>query len=308
MPTDKLDQLALAWENWTNQASPARFLARARMYLVFLLIRHGGLRLNEALNTSADALDRESGLLRVVGAFKRRVLLPFHSLRQFRRILALPEASNPDFLRLDPASVRRAFYAIAASAGYDAALAAPRALRYLRGMELLEARAPLSMVQDYLGLARPAQISAFLKFCAANGQIPANQPPNSFMGLVESFETGARSALIRFKSFSGLKLFCLSAMREFTALEPRPGLVVQAEIDPARIRLSTEEDELDRPNRLQCEIETLKADNLETFATLRLITGEKLRAEMENSLKPCLARGMRAIAAFPARAVQLKTV
>ena len=46
-----LEQLTLRWEAWEKEATTtARKIARARLHLLFLLIRYGGLRLGEALN------------------------------------------------------------------------------------------------------------------------------------------------------------------------------------------------------------------------------------------------------------------
>ena len=54
-----LEQLTLRWEAWEAEATTtAKKIVRARLHLLFLLIRYGGLRLGEALGLNA----RETGL------------------------------------------------------------------------------------------------------------------------------------------------------------------------------------------------------------------------------------------------------
>ncbi|MBQ8173241.1 MAG: transporter, partial [Mailhella sp.] len=51
-----LEQLTLRWEQWEAEATTtSRRIVRARLHLLFLLIRFGGLRLGEALELDAKA-------------------------------------------------------------------------------------------------------------------------------------------------------------------------------------------------------------------------------------------------------------
>ncbi len=73
-----LDQLTLQWEIWAAGATTTtRKIARARLHLLFLLFRYGGLRLREALILDAKkAIDTSNGMVRVKGTSPRDILLP----------------------------------------------------------------------------------------------------------------------------------------------------------------------------------------------------------------------------------------
>ena len=67
---DKLEELTLRWELWEAEATtPGRRVVRARLHLLFLLIRYGGLRLREAVDSDARrAVDTATGMLHVPGS------------------------------------------------------------------------------------------------------------------------------------------------------------------------------------------------------------------------------------------------
>ena len=129
-----LDALTLRWEQWEAEATTtSRRIVRARLHLLFLLFRFGGLRLGEALELNAKAaVDVITCMVHVPGASARDVLLPMGCMRSIRRILSLPEAEEmgAEFLRFDQGFVRRKFYEVAKPLGMDSALVGPRALRY----------------------------------------------------------------------------------------------------------------------------------------------------------------------------------
>lgn len=307
MTAGQLDQLALAWEIWAAEPpTPARKIARAKLHLLFLLIRFGGLRLIEACNLDLRRdLDVETGMIHVPGTYRRNVLLPLYCMRPIRGILSLPEAGNPGFIQLDPGFSRRTFYAVAATVGIDSSEAGPRALRYQRGYELLSLHVPLKLVQDYLGLARPGQIAAFLKF--ANPKLQEHAK-NCFTGIVTDIQAGMRSAVIKLKTFSGLILSSFSDMQSLMRLEPRPGLVAEAFIVPGQIMLAHRGVNLPFANCLQGHLSSLFADEVESFAVIELADKNLIHADIEAillkglDLKP----GVEVNILFPARAVQLR--
>lgn len=310
MTGEGVEQLTVAWENWAAAPlTPARKVARARLHLIFLLVRFGGLRLAEALAFEPADLDLQTGLLQTRGAFGRHLLLPMHSLRLLRRILSLEEARQPGFLHLDSGFIRRAFHNVATFAGVKPAWAGPRALRYLRGHELLRQHMPLKLIQDYLGLARPAQISAFLEFIAAYGDSPAaSREANIFTGVVEEITTGVRTTQIRLRTFSGLWLTAHFPLRESARLEPQPEMVVSARIAPDRILLGKQY--AGYANVLAGKLTALYNDGVEAFIALELAGGEIMQAEMESSLLADFEpeQGLEVLACFPARAVALQAI
>lgn len=310
MPHACLDQLALAWENWAAMPqAPARKIARARLHLIFLLIRFGGLRLAEALAFEPIDLDLQTGLLQTRGSFARHLLLPLQGRRSLRRILSLEEASKQGFLHLDPGFIRRTFHKIASFPGFSPAWAGPRALRYLRGHELLTQHMPLKLVQDYLGLARPTQIGAFLEFISSTcAGLAESREPNTFTGVIEELAAGVRSMQIRLRTFSGFKLVAHCAMQEFARMEFRPQMVVRARIAPDQIVLGNQY--ANYTNVLAGKLTALYNDGVESFIALELKDGEIVQAEMESCLLAGFEHehGQEVLACFPARAVALHVV
>ena len=75
---EKLEALSRCWEQWEAEAAtPQRKVARARLHLLFLLLRYGGLRLGEALELDARKdVDTVTGMVHVPGPNSRDVLLP----------------------------------------------------------------------------------------------------------------------------------------------------------------------------------------------------------------------------------------
>lgn len=313
----ELEALTEAWAIWASSApTPLRSIARARAHLVFLLIRHGGLRLGEALAISPDnQLDLESGLLEVAGDNARRVFLPPGGVRSLRRILTLPEARDDNFNRLDPGFVRRTFYALAKNAGLDSARCGPRAIRYARGLELLGLHMPLNLVREYLGLRAPAQFAAFLQFggVQAGGKALREKQAshgvrgNAFMAIVTDIESGLKSALVRLNTLSGLPLASLCPMDEFINADPVPGQTLWAFIDPGMIFISRDAGSLDFANCLAGKLCSFHQDPVESLIGLALADGALLEARIGNLELPDPApeNGERLFARFSARAVTI---
>lgn len=153
----QLVTLTNAWEFWARDTeSVPRLISRARMHLLFLLIRYGGLRLGEAFNIQPlEDIDTQTGMISIHGDYARHIQLPMSPLRHIRLILALENAGEPFFLRRDPGFCRQTFYDIAKDAEIPPLLAGPRAVRIARKYELLDQHMPLRVVHSYLGLPSP---------------------------------------------------------------------------------------------------------------------------------------------------------
>lgn len=113
----QLESLTLCWEQWEAEATTrTQKILRARLHLIFLLMRYGGLRLGEVLALVPRAcIDTITGMLRVSGSNAREILLPVSAMRNIRRILGLPQAAEPDFLQFDQSFCAKNFTPWAAS-------------------------------------------------------------------------------------------------------------------------------------------------------------------------------------------------
>ena len=315
-----LEQLTLRWEQWEAEATTtSRRIVRARLHLLFLLIRFGGLRLGEALELDAKAaVDVVTCMVHVPGASARDVLLPMGCMRHIRRILSLPEAEGmgAEFLRFDQGFVRRKFYEVASPLELDSALVGPRALRYARGLELLELHVPFNLVQKFLGQEKSSQIAAFLDFAggAARRYVGGGSPDqnsgkdcrNSMLGTITDITLGMRSVRLEVTTFSDLRLVSLCSHKDFSRMDLHLHQVVTAFIEPDQIVIAP--DPLPGfSNGFCAPVAELHREQVETFIGIRLDDGTTLYSHQETDVLDTmrLYEGRKVWMLFPARAVSL---
>lgn len=313
-----LEQLTLRWEAWETEATTtAKRIVRARLHLLFLLIRYGGLRLGEALGLNVrEAVDTVTGMVHIPAPGGRDVLLPISCMKHIRRILSLPEAESTDFLRFDQGFVRRKFYAVAEGMGLAPGMAGPRAIRYARGLELLELHVPFNVVQAFLGQQKSAQVAEFLDFAGGEAKRLVcgdaqggtdEETDNTFIGIITDMKTGVRSASVEVTTFSDLVITALLDLREFTAMELHLNQVATVAIDPERIILSTEKTPGSLQGPVRATVVSLHQDAVESFLLLELPDGEKVSTVQETAFlsRLRLHQGSRVCLGFPARGVRL---
>lgn len=316
-----LEQLTLRWEAWEAEATTtAKKIVRARLHLLFLLIRYGGLRLGEALNLPVkSAVDTVTGMVHIPDPGGRDVLLPLSCMKHIRRILSLPEAEDPAFLHFDQGFVRRKFYAVAQGMGLAPGMAGPRAIRYARGLELLELHVPFNVVQAFLGQQKSSQIAEFLEFAGgeakrivqdhAPAKHPDDEPDNSFIGIVTGLETGMRAVGVEVTTFSDLVIAALCDARQFMDMELHLNQVVTVSVDPEQIVLSAEKAALSIQGPIRASVAALHKDTAETFLVLELADGTRMNAVQETAAvaRLGLRQGSKVYVSFPARSVRLRT-
>ena len=290
-------------------------------HLLFLLLRYGGLRLGEALELDARKdVDTVTGMVHVPGPNSRDVLLPLSAMRHVRRILSLPEAESMgrDFLHFDQGFIRKSFYAVARPLGLDRAMVGPRAIRYARGLELLDLHVPVNLVQKFLGQQKPSQIAAFLNFSdgAARrmvqnktlGPSSGTDPLcNSFLGIVEDISVGMRMASVSVRTFGDMRLGVQCGTRQFVHMEIHANQVVTVLVDPEQIVLSRSRATLSMGNCLPCTVQSIHQDQVESFVSLELGDGSRLCATVETPglLRVGIYEGQKVYAHFPSRAARL---
>ena len=316
-----LEQLTLRWEAWEAEATTtAKKIVRARLHLLFLLIRYGGLRLGEALNLNAkSAVDTVTGMVRVPDPGGRDIMLPLSCMKHIRRILSLPEAEDAAFLHFDQGFVRKKFYAVAQGLGLSPGMAGPRAIRYARGLELLRLHVPFNVVQAFLGQQKTSQIAEFLAFAggeakdivreSASGRWKEHENVNSFIGIITAMETGMRAASIEVTTFSDLVITALCDMRQFMDMAPHLNQVVTVSVTPEHIVLSTEKNPGSLQGPVKATVVSLHQDMVESFLTLELADGTKVSAVQESTplSRLRLRQGSQVFMSFPARGVRIST-
>lgn len=138
---------------------------RMRMWLLFLLLRHTGMRLGEALVLDdREDFDLARGVARVRGEAQRKIPLPVEVVDGLSLFFEDPMSMElrGQIFRLDQGYVRRKFPEREAGKGIPRDLLNPRVLRHSRAVELLRGRVPLVVVDAMLGHQNPSPgMSAF---------------------------------------------------------------------------------------------------------------------------------------------------
>ena len=213
-----LERMDLACAERVTQARNAQQrLSRLRVWLVFTLLRHAGLRLSEALAFD-DARDLCGGILRVGGTHAREIPLSVTALDRLREILDAPESQTlrGELARLDEGYLRRCLYARARECAVEPGLVSARALRTARAIELCRAGMPLKIVHAFLGQSSSDPTAALLHYGAED----ANAIINYYLHREARMKTSARNVFpgkVRVLRHSGILVEVV--LRTFTGLD-----------------------------------------------------------------------------------------
>lgn len=262
-----------------------------------MLARYGGLRYAEICSFYSQAtFDCQTGLLKLKD---RCLFLPLPAVRSLRRILSLPDASAPEFFRLDAGFVRRTFYDLASMAGLAPAACAPRALRYARALELMELRMPPEVVGRLLGIASPEQMMRLVEL-----REPVKRLPNHFTAVITGMETDGRSG--RLVLLADVVLVALCSLAELAALEPGIGRTVGAYVPPGLVFPSPVP--LPMSNCLPCRLVSVARDSVETRIWLETQNGSRILSLTDTAALDGegLAPGSQVTACIPGHAIRLE--
>ena len=157
---NQLNNLTRVFQNWFDESpTPKRREIHGRYWLTFLVLRHTGARLGEALaiNDNVDIDFRNSELKLVTlkrhrpGDHSRIVPVPSNVIAEIATYLAEFPGQKGKVFGLDQGNFRRVFYARAAESAIPKKLAHPHILRHSYAIELLRAGVPVTIVKDLLG-------------------------------------------------------------------------------------------------------------------------------------------------------------
>lgn len=168
LETVQLDALTKAFEVWRDGASQGtQRRSRTRVWLAYLLIRHAGLKLGEALGLDdRDDFDFGRKVVYIRETPLREVLLPDKVAREVRRLVEDPSSGlvPGEVFRLDPGYVRKKFYERGAEAAIPKELSTPSVVRHSYAIELLRSGVPLPVVQSILGHQSLALTANYVQF------------------------------------------------------------------------------------------------------------------------------------------------
>lgn len=217
LPTFRPGDLALVEKRLAlgiEQAqSPKARNSRLRLWFIFMLLRYGGMRLEEIFGLAPENLNLAASLINITEGKKPRELpLPPQAARQMRGRLeswpALAALSRP-FL-CDSSLVRRGFALCAARCEVSAGLLTARSLRRHRALELERAGLPPPLINLYLGKAvadvnfNASKGAEILKQAILNEQFPRTSARNAFNGRLVRLEKQGILVKTRLETASGL--------------------------------------------------------------------------------------------------------
>ena len=259
LTSEQLDELTATFHAWFGAAStPVQRRSRGRLWVAFLMMRHGALRLGEVLALDDDAdLDPLRQLVIVRGHGGREIQLPEPVMREVRRVLDDPMlfGLRGRVFRLDQGYVRRKFYERAAECSIPKEYLNPRVIRHSRAVELLRGGVPLKIVQGILGHQSMNQTANYLRFSDDEVRRIVHHylnketrmktsARNAFTGRVTSIVKDGLLVEVELTTNSGLKVVSVITEESAQNLGVSTGKVMTATVKAPWVILAREENRL----------------------------------------------------------------
>lgn len=327
LDTEGLRRMEDSFREWVNE-SPVHRPARLRIFLIFLLIRYTGAKLNEVLrlNPYRDIdWDDHCVVFRAVDdreESSRAVDVSRHGLQQIRAVVEDPQSSTvlQGQLGLDAAFVRRKFYERAEACGFSRRLGGPEMIRKSRAVELLKGHIPLHVVQRVLGQAPSSAPPAYVAFTESDirkvmklfveresvGQTSAR---NAFYGRVEAVLRGDIQAVVRLVTMGGYRITTVITTHSLQRLAIQEGKFMVAEVKSPWVILvlGSQEPAMSAENQFQGTIRHILRGQVTSEVTVELSDGTELCALLssESASRMAIKEGDSVWAVFSAHAVVL---
>ena len=241
--SSQLAVMEASFRNWAETGRADKLLARRRILLIFLLIRYGGVKLNEVLAVElSQAFSSKDNSLHISGGDgkgARSIALGEHiggEIRLFLQDSSFCEYLARHGLRVDPAFVRRKFYERAEDCGFAKQLGSPEMIRRARAVELMQGHVPLPAVHKFLGQATaytPFDDAALQDMTAWFVEQEGKQlssARNTLYGRVTAIQQGTIQALVEISTIGQGCLRAIITVGSLKRLQLREGRLVTAEI------------------------------------------------------------------------------
>ncbi len=295
LTSEELERATRSFAEWRDAAkNPAQSRSRGRVWLAFLLIRYGALRLGEvlALNDISDVRFARCQVA-VSGAHARDVLLPEPVMREIEGFLSSPMSFSlrGEVLRLDQGYLRRKFYERAKACGLPGRLFNPRVIRHSRAVELLQGGVPLQVVQSFLGQQNLNMTASFLGFTDESVDRIVRQyiiregkmktsARNSFTGKVSKIVRDGLLVEVELTTMTGLKVVAVITEESFTNLHLAEGSVATAVIKAPWVILTEGDDGLSTSarNKFPGKVGEMKTTEIACEVLVDLADGSKVCA------------------------------
>ena len=317
---EQLARLDAWWKDWAGKPAQEKQLrVRLRLYFIYLLIRHGGLRLGEALSLN-DGRDLvfSTATIRVAGS--RDIQIQEQAMATLLRIVEHPALAghHGTLSRMDPGYVRKSFYHAAGACGLERTMGGPRMLRHARGAELMENGVPATIVQKLLGLQSPVQAIRLKEFQDGEARqiihahlrretLRRSSARNAFAGCISRIQESRNMAQITLTALSGLEVTAIISMESMRGLDLRRGQTATAQVKAPWVVLSPPDSGTSCANNFQGTVLFVREGSLEASVRLRLSDGTGMAAmlSLEALHRLGLKEGSPCTVSFSAMAVVL---
>lgn len=324
LTSEDLENATRSFDKWRKAAkNPTQRRSRGRVWLAFLLLRHGAFRLGEllSLNDTSD-FHFARNQVAVSGAHARTVLLPESVMGEIQEFLSSPMSFSlrGEVLKLDQGYLRRKFYERAKACELPGRLFNPRVIRHSRAIEMLQGGVPLQVVQSFLGQQNVNQTATYLEFSDESVKRIVKQhiirenkmktsARNSFTGKVSKIVRDGLLVEVELTTMTGLKVVSVITEDSFTNLRLAEGAVVTAIVKAPWVILAEggESFSTSARNKFSGMVAEVKTTDIACEVLVNLADGSKVCALVTNeSVKNLqLAPGKEIVAMFKAFAVIL---
>ena len=296
----QLERLEQAFAAWAHApGGTATKVSRMRIYMIFLIIRHAGGKLNEVLTIDpARDLDFKQ---RVVyfgnskgAASSREVPVPERLCQKIRSM-----TNDPDFkefidksgLSVDPGFVRRKFYEQADACDIDRKLASPESIRRARAVELLVNGMPLPAAQALLGHSNPGlaasqvvfsgdDIHEVMRIFMEKESFRKTSARNSFFGKISHIVEGDIQSVVELHTMSSGPITTVITNDSLSRLGLAEGKIITAEVKAPWVILhkTGKEPRCSAENRFQGVVRRIHEGEINTEYVLRISDDTELCA------------------------------
>lgn len=321
---DELNMASDAFGAWCSEArTPVQSRSRNRLWIAFLLIRHGALRLGEVLALD-DRKDFKISRCEVIirSGHPRKVLLPEPVMQKIGKLINSPMfySLRGQILALDQGYLRRKFYERAKSCGLPGSLFNPRVIRHSRAIELLRGGVPLQAVQNFMGQQNLTMAANYLEISGESAQRIVQQyidrevkmktsARNAFTGKVTRLVRDGLLVEVELITLSGLKIVSIITEESYNNLQLSEGAVVTATVKAPWVILTDNEEKLKTSarNTFSGMISAVKTSEIACEVSISLPDGSTVCALVtrESVEKLALAPGKEVTAMFKAFSVIL---
>ena len=295
----ELSRLEQSFQEWVENSPRLDVrLSRKRIFLIFLLIRYTGAKLNEVLSMDPFRDIDHNRHLVVFGGREfasgrppREVQIPQGFSMALKDLLDDPlfKKSLRSLFIVDPGHVRRKFYERAAACGFHKALGAPDAIRKSRAVELMQGNMPLPVVQRMLGHSTPNLTASYVAFSDDDVQQVAKlfvekesqrktSARNTFFGKIRAIQKGDIQSKIELVTMTGYPITTLITNHSLERLGLRAGSLITAEVKAPWVMLYKDDKEphSTAENLFRGTVERIMRGKIAAEVVVRIADGTEL--------------------------------